>query len=233
MKNLTRFVKLRVWALLQRAQVTFQNNRVKLYLGKNPRLHKLLVAYGFFSFHSTNKGVVVTRSQVVAFFFKGGHEALKNGYSAQYGRVEVHHLNSLPYDDRPSNLRYVSTTDHKVCHDALNQIYEGARDSTEPTPFNSDGKQVKNHEAFLANLVEETLRKTSKACGMKLPRLNVREFLEALPARLWQDWVWEYRQELPTLKEIRLRLKEAKSQPAPIPILRFMRFIFFDPFEVA
>ena len=48
------------------------------------------------------------------FLHCGGWQAYKNGFTASKETINVHHLNDVKDDNKPSNLVYVSTTGSSV-----------------------------------------------------------------------------------------------------------------------
>jgi hypothetical protein len=131
-----------------------RHNRILFYL-----LHQA----GFFNFHVTNKGFIVSRHQVVA-YANFGFRAYLNGFVAKKNEVTVHHLNSTPGDDRASNLEYASPTDNLLCAEASRTSYRGKVESTQPTIFNRQGKRIKDHIHHLLILINRTIDATVGAC---------------------------------------------------------------------
>lgn len=125
----------------------------------NPVLFLLLKEVGFFDFHATNSGRIIMRHQVVAYAYKG-YQAYLNGFQCLKGETEVHHLNSVPGDDRPENLVYTSPNDNLILAQTARSGYYGKVKNTSTTIFNSQGRAVKNPLHYLVNLIQETIKAT-------------------------------------------------------------------------
>lgn len=129
----------------------------------NTVLYWLLHKAGFFQFHVTNKGRLISRHQVVA-YANFGYRAFLNGFVARKGQTEVHHIDSCPGNDVPENLEYTSPTDNLLCAEASRTAYRGKVESTQPTIFNRQGKKIRDHVHHLLMLINRTIDATIGAC---------------------------------------------------------------------
>ena len=141
------------------------------YKKNKEKLFNFLTEKGFFDFHCTNSGWVVGVHQVVA-FCTYGYKALANGFTAKYGEVEVHHLNSNPMSNEPDNLVYLSCNDHQIVSMASKTpFYDKPSNSRITTPFNRRGRKVVGHNSFLANIISVTIGFVSKLTDKKVWKL--------------------------------------------------------------
>lgn len=148
----------------------------------NKLLFKQLELDGFFEFHSSNSGeYIVSRHQVVAFYYCGGKEALENGYTCIHGQHEIHHLDGVPGNDHPNNLRYLTVESHreitKIQNETLglnNFISEiSILETILPSPnlWNRRGKAVKSLKGYMANILALTLTFSKKAVTVSKTQL--------------------------------------------------------------
>lgn len=134
-----------------------KNGYIVLDRTKNKTLFNFLDKINYFKFNTTNKGDTTNYHQVVAFLHCGGWQAYKNGFTASKETINVHHLNDVKDDNKPSNLVYVSTTDHLYITDATQTaLYGKTYIGSSPTPFNKQGKPVTNPKHYLSNLIKAT-----------------------------------------------------------------------------
>lgn len=160
------------------------DERYKLFKSQNQLVFKLLQKLGFFTFYPRNRGFVINRSQVIA-FLNFGYKALLNGFTTEDAQVEVHHLNGNVWDDRPENLEYLSKADHCIVSNCTNTPLVG-RPLTSPvgTPFNKQGKLIKDSKHHLANIIQATLKATSSVRG-GFVNVSVVQIFNDLPKRLY------------------------------------------------
>lgn len=129
----------------------------------NTALFWLLHKAGFFEFHVTNKGRLISRHQVVA-YANFGYRAFLNGFVARKGETELHHLDSVAGNDVPENLEYTSPADNLLCAEASRTSYRGKVESTQPTIFNRQGKRIRDHVHHLLILINKTIDASVGAC---------------------------------------------------------------------
>jgi hypothetical protein len=155
--------KLRLGAILNVIKTIKCKKSGRLFAKRadNKSVFRTLTRSGFFDFHTTNNGEIVGVSQIVAFYACGGYKALSNGFKAEEGVVEVHHINGVTDDNRPENLTYLSKQDHIIVSSATNTPLIGRPKSEEPTPFNKQGETITNPIHFLANILQQTLAAVS------------------------------------------------------------------------
>lgn len=121
---------------------------------------------GYWEWAPTRSRKFVSLHQIVAFYCLPHPEV---GGSL----VEVHHINGNTLDNRPSNLMYVSPDDHTIitkyqrrasglrlkCFTKLckgNHLY---------TPFNRQGRAIKNWAQFMLATIARTIMATTRHCG--------------------------------------------------------------------
>lgn len=132
-------------------------------------LADLLHKVGLFSFYPSNSGKLLNVSQIV-YFLEHGWKALQNGFTAgKYSEVEIHHLNGDVSDDSPLNLVALSTGDHyyvSACQNGTFNLqdffWQNYKASDNPTPFNNQGRPIKNHSKFLQRVIASTLFNTQR-----------------------------------------------------------------------
>lgn len=128
-------------------------------------LHKV----GLFSFYPSNSGKLLNVSQVV-YYLNHGWKALDQGYTAgKQAEVEIHHLNGDVTDDSPRNLVALSTGDHyyvSACQNGTFNLqdffWQNHKASDNPTPFNNQGRSIKNHSKFLQRIIAATIFNTQR-----------------------------------------------------------------------
>lgn len=180
-------------------------NRFGKVVGKYPHRYRVLYRNesnqhifdqlrldGFFDLHLTNKGEMVSIHQIVAFYKCGGIHAMRRGYMALQGEIEVHHLDGNGLNNCSSNLRYVSKEMHSFINRHQKYILKyirlfkkGLVDQVddEVLLWNSRGKEVKNKISYAISLLVLTMRKTAFAVvGAVLP--NLRSWLKQVRHRL-------------------------------------------------
>lgn len=222
-------LKNQIWALTKLAQ-KFRNPDGYLYilLKDHPRLKDLLSRAGFFIFHSTNRGNLVGEHQIIAYLFRGGAKALRNGFEAREGEIEVHHYNSCPWDNRPENLQYLAVQDHKIITEYMDQHFRSKYEDYSATPFNAQGRPVKDSHRFLREATEKTMDETDKAIGLNIP-FNPVDFLKNLPPKLYQRWQGKSGT-FQTQRDIRRRVNWLKENTnfEKLSLLYFMDFVGFN-----
>lgn len=192
---------------------------------KNKFLKDQLKRIGFYKLFTTNNGNLVYVHQIVAFLDQGA-AWLKHGYEITQGTYEVHHINSLPFDNRPENLQIVSCADHRAVHEAMTQRYPGRVRSLEPTPINRNGQKVTNPGHFLVNLLQQTMEKTLEAAGLEKINFDSIDALFNIPANIYKKW-WGTCFSCNSTKMIKKRIDKAreKFKESGESILKVMRFI--------
>lgn len=193
---------------------------------KNRWLFSLLKVTGFFNLFSSNNGHIVYIHQVVAFIHYG-KDWLRHGYQIRRGEYEVHHLNSIPFDNNPHNLVIVSCADHRAVHEAMNQSYLGFPLSLKPTPINRQGKLVSNHKHFVVDLFKQTMELTLNSAGISAPPFDSVDALLRFPTSIYSQF-WGNCFTTNTSKAISKKIKQARSLKTLLgdSILDVMRFIF-------
>ena len=133
------------------------------------KLESLLEEVGLFSFYPSNSGKLLNVSQVV-YYLEHGWKALEQGYTAgREAEVEIHHLNGDVTDDSPRNLVALSSGDHYYVSACQNGIFnlqdffwQNHQASDNPTPFNNQGRAIKNHSKFLQRIIAATIFSTQR-----------------------------------------------------------------------
>lgn len=148
---------------------TKTNYKVLFNSFKNKPLFDLLYKVGFFDFHKSNKGSIISLHQIVAYVNKG-YKAYQNGFLCLKGETEIHHIDSNPLNNKNSNLIYVSTQEHLLITQASNinssQIHIVKK--ADPCAFNNKGLPVVNPFKRLAYIVSLTIRVSFKRLGIKI-----------------------------------------------------------------
>lgn len=138
-----------------------------LFGRKNRYLFILLSDIGFFKFNTTNNANIVGLHQIVAYITKG-YKAFTSGFTITKN-IHVHHIDSNPSNNTPSNLIYVTSQEHLLITQACDlntdhiKVYTG-----DVCPFNSKGLPVLNQFQRLSNLVSKTITKTFKTLGISI-----------------------------------------------------------------
>jgi hypothetical protein len=162
------------------------SGRFVLYRQDNKALFSSLEELGVFEFYSTNAGHMLNRSQVIAFLFCGGYEANQRGYKAEKNYIEVHHINGVVDDDTEENLVYLSKQDHAYVSSCSYTPLFGRIPDVASTPFNKQGRSIKNPIHFIVNIIRQTVAAVSKARSSKEIKLNIATIVLALPKKLWK-----------------------------------------------
>ena len=179
------------------------NNRVVVYLSKkNHSIQKLKLHLNnikCFDFYSTNSGNNIIGVSQISYYINTGYKAYLNRYTVNANEHEVHHLNGNVRDNCSSNLLLLSSFDHHLVTSfqraSIKQLdnfdmasfksnwlskYEDAI----PTPFNNQGKSIRNHKHFLCNVIAKTILQTSKsdwltkAVRRKIPIVEVNKLVQ-------------------------------------------------------
>jgi hypothetical protein len=133
-------------------------------LHKHKLLKAILEQYSFFDFYTTNNGHMVGEHQIVSFFY-WGYNALMNGFKAPKDEINVHHKDSNPSNNNPYNLVYLSTQDHLLVSALANSKILTKDFVKGNTPFNRQGRSIKNITAFLVNVARDTMRHSINKVG--------------------------------------------------------------------
>lgn len=158
------------------------NNFKYQFLGKYPLRYKVFIRntineplfqylelHGFFDFHTTNHGFIVSFHQIVAFFKCGGLHALKLGLTCSKHFYEIHHINGNTFDNHKSNLIYVPKILHyelSKCQRRLNKYFTVLSkricytllDSLSSIPiWNKHGKLIFNKSRFCIHILFKTM----------------------------------------------------------------------------
>ncbi len=174
------------------------NNRKVIYLSKNnnniQKLKICLNEINCFNFYSTNSGKNIIGLSQILYFIHTGYKAYLNNYIVNAHDHEIHHLNGDIQNNRPSNLLLLSSFDHhlvtsfqraNIKHLAdfnmarLKSNWLSKYDDVISTPFNNQGKSIRNHKHFLCNVIAKTILQTSqskwlaKATKRKIPIAEV------------------------------------------------------------
>lgn len=89
------------------------DSRVRYTKYQHKNLFNLLHLIGFFDYHQTNNGFVITRYQVVYFLSQGWRD-YRDGQFMLHLESEYHHLDHNPYNDILSNLVKVTPYENKL-----------------------------------------------------------------------------------------------------------------------
>lgn len=81
---------------------------------KHKELFRKLSAIGFFSFHSTNNGYTCYLHQITLYLATGWKLYRNEGQFCECGLKEIHHLDSDPTNNDPSNLTYITPHQNKA-----------------------------------------------------------------------------------------------------------------------
>ena len=146
---------------------------------KNKRLFELLNEIGFFRFHITNKRKsIVTYHQIVAFLWRGWKLVRYHNY-AEKGKLEVHHLDHNPRNNKPSNLVYATPTENKVISDITSICCKSNH-----TPYRGEVKfdldRINLFRDVSASFCE-VLIKSIKATSKNFQKDLFKELMHALP----------------------------------------------------
>lgn len=179
------------------------NYRQVVYLNKNNqninKIKKHLNDINCFDFYSTNSGRNIIGLSQIMYFIHTGYKAYINGYTVNAREHEIHHLNGNVRDNRPKNLLLLSSYDHhlvtsfqraSIKHLAnfgmavLKSNWLSKYDDITPTPFNNQGKSIRNYKHFLCNVIAKTILQTSlsdwltKAAKREIPIVEVNKLVE-------------------------------------------------------
>jgi hypothetical protein len=166
---------------MQRTEL--KSKRSVLLCSQNKLLFEQLDKVGLFTFYSNNSGQIIGVSQVVAFLFCGGLEAMQKGFDSD--NLEVHHINGDVTDNSPENLVFLSKEDHDYVSRCTFTPYFGRVQEQGSTPFNKQGRPITNAMHFLVNILQETVAAVSAHRSGKAVVLSYAEVLLNLPSTLW------------------------------------------------
>ena len=162
-----------------------KNKRLVLLNKNNKHLLDQLDKVGLFAFYEDNSGEIIGVSQVIAFLFCGGYDALQRDFTSK--NLEVHHINGEVDENNADNLIYLSKEDHDYVSRCSFTPNFGRVAKQGSTPFNKQGKKVINATHFLINVLQETVAAVSCARTGKKVTLTYTEVLMSLPATLWNE----------------------------------------------
>jgi len=153
----------------------------------NPQFFSdILDNIGIFDFFPNNNGQIIGVSQVVAYVFKGGWQALYY-HGIDGSNLEAHHINGNPADNRPDNLVFLSRQDHQFVSNCTYTPFHGKVKWEDATPFSRKGKVLTNSKHFLANIIKETVAAISLSHTRKKTHLAFSKLLISLPKKLWKQ----------------------------------------------
>lgn len=189
-------------------------------LADNLLLRKLHYV-GFFLFYTTNNGFIVNVSQI-SYFLHIGYRALARGKTAGKDVLEIHHIDGNVENDTPTNLIGLSTGDHHLvsaCQNGTFQYDEFFWQSHKPsnleTPFNNQGRSIKNRAKFLDQVISQTLKATQRWLD---------KIQKNLSAKVKQTVSWVLRKlhgasliSVEAIKQVALHPLEAKLKVATKP----------------
>lgn len=125
-----------------------------------PKLFRLAKLAGFFNFHITNvKEEIFNVHQLVAYAWKGYKKLLK-GQVCEKGKLEVHHWDSNPDNNHPSNLTYTTPQMNVLAAIATKTKYYGVVEVNACPEFNDQGEKIVNQKAYTAYVLEKTIKAT-------------------------------------------------------------------------
>lgn len=145
-----------------------------LYRESNEELFDWLEGEDFFKFHASNKSKrIVYYHQVVAFFFCGGKEALRNGFTCIKDVQEIHHIDGDTMNNCISNLVYLTSEIHAVItkhqralHKYLRLFKKGNLDQS--IIWNRKGRRVTRVLDWLGQILIKTMVRTARSRGISL-----------------------------------------------------------------
>ena len=180
-----------------------RNDRIIIYLNKKHESIEKLKAHlnniNCFNFYSTNSGKNIIGLSQILYYINTGYKAYLNRYTVNANEHEIHHINGDICDNRSNNLILLSSYDHHLVTSfqraSIKQLanfdiasfksnwlskYEDAI----PTPFNNQGKSIKNHKHSICNVIAKTILQTSKsewltkAAKRKIPIVEVNKLVQ-------------------------------------------------------
>jgi hypothetical protein len=156
---------------------------------ENQELFKQLESAGMLEFYTSNKGQIFQEAQIVC-FLAWGVNALKNGYRIDGFKINVHHKDGNVQNSKPSNLVYLSADDHLLVSNYTDTLNKGQTQKAidnyagERTPFNRQGKPIRNHHRFLAAIVIQTQAATTIHRSGRCVTMSVVKLLRLIPKHL-------------------------------------------------
>ena len=180
-----------------------RNDRIIIQLNKKQesieKLKTHLNNINCFDFYSTNSGKNIIGLSQILYYLNTGYKAYLNKYTVNANEHEIHHINGNVRDNHSTNLILLSSYDHHLVTSfqraSIKQLvnfdmasfksnwfskYEDAI----PTPFNNQGKSIRNHKHFLCNVIAKTIIETSnsdwlsKAVSRKIPIVEVNKLVQ-------------------------------------------------------
>ena len=128
-----------------------------LNLKSNQTLRLMLEEDGYWNFAPLRSKCLVGYHQIVAFYL-----CAKDKLDGLGNFVEVHHVNGNTLDNSPNNLMYLSPNDHALCTKFQRRASKlslklfasiGKKGKRYPTPFNRQGKVIRNWAKFILNVI--------------------------------------------------------------------------------
>lgn len=178
-------------SLLEGAK-TFSNSQGYIFVTRkdNPKLFDYLDNLQFFEFYRNNrKRAIAGVHQIKLWLVRGIYSwrYCKNRMLAE-GRVECHHLDSNPSNNKASNLTYVTPQQNSLCANAVFKRYPGRRalNSANVRSWAEYGGGA----ADTAKLIRKTIVCTFLAMGIPLEGIpSVANIFLQLPYKLGQEIV--------------------------------------------
>lgn len=133
-------------------------------------IFEVLKDCGFFAFHVTNMGQIVSLHQIVAFFHCGGLHALRRGKTCEKGKHEVHHIDGNTMNNHSSNLVYLSVEAHNFITFHQRHLHKGVRKGVKKNSlqeasagelWNKAGREVVNILFYILKVFKLTLHKSA------------------------------------------------------------------------
>ena len=152
-----------------------------------------------FDFYTTNSGEHIIGVSQIIYYIHTGYKAYLRGYIVNGNEHEIHHLNGNVKDNNPKNLILLSCFDHYLVTsfqkaslkhltgfnmDLLKSNWLSEFNNLEPTPFNNQGRSIRNHKHFLLNVIAKTILHTAqsewltKAADRQIPIIEVEKLVQ-------------------------------------------------------
>lgn len=132
-----------------------------LTLKCNQNLLSMLWKDGYWEFAPSRSACLVGYHQIIAFYLCAKDKPNGSGDS-----VEVHHMDGNTMNNLPSNLVYLSPNDHALCTKYQRRASKlslkmfariGERNKRLYTPFNKQGKPIRNWAKFIMAIICATV----------------------------------------------------------------------------
>ena len=166
---------------------TNKNGYIVLTRDSNSHIFSLLDLAGFFDFHCTNSKKEIAGHHQIMLYIYQGYRFLMKGFTCPWGTYEVHHLDSDPSNNSPSNLTYVTPQENAICASLSSMKYHGFVDSPHIGIWDSESPKLR-----LANLIKTTFERTMKRLGFTFKISSVAQWLFSLPAdignKIYRQW---------------------------------------------